>query len=219
MTLRVVIADDDPMVRTGLALILDAHSDLELAGEAADGEQALAVVAQQRPDIVLLDIRMPRMDGLAAARAMLARPDPPRVIMLTTFDLDEYVYAAISAGATGFLLKDASPERLVSAIRHAVTGDTLLAPAITRRLIERYARRNDPAADAGQLASLTAREREVLRMIAHGMTNAEIAASLHLGETTIKTHVGRILAKLSLRDRIQAVILAYETGLVQPGEP
>jgi len=219
VTLRVVIADDDPMVRTGLTLILDAHGDLELAGEAADGEQTVAVVARERPDVVLLDIRMPRMDGLAAAHAILARPDPPRVIMLTTFDLDEYVYDAISAGASGFLLKDASPERLVSAIRHAVTGDTLLAPAITRRLIERYARRTDPAAGPSRLACLTAREREVLRMIAHGMTNAEIAASLHLGETTIKTYVSRILAKLSLRDRIQAVIVAYENGLVQPGEP
>jgi len=219
VTLRVVIADDDPMVRTGLTLILDAHGDLELAGEAADGEQAVAVVAREHPDVVLLDIRMPRMDGLAAAQAILARPDQPRVIMLTTFDLDEYVYDAISAGASGFLLKDASPERLVSAIRHAVTGDTLLAPAITRRLIERYARRTNPAAGASRLACLTAREREVLRMIAHGMTNAEIAASLHLGETTIKTHVSRILAKLSLRDRIQAVIVAYENGLVQPGEP
>jgi DNA-binding NarL/FixJ family response regulator len=214
--IRVVLVDDDAMVRTGLRLILSAAGDIEVVGEAGDGAAGAAVVRRERPDVVLLDVRMPDVDGLAAARDLLGDPAVPwRVIMLTTFDLDEYVYAALRAGASGFLLKDVPPERLVAAIRQVRDGDVLLAPEITRRLVARYA----PPARSDRLAALTDREREVLELIARGLSNVEIAAALFLGEATVKTHVGRILAKLELRDRAQAVIAAYEAGLVRPHDP
>ncbi|MEV0528599.1 response regulator transcription factor [Streptomyces sp. NPDC050439] len=223
--LRVVVADDQALVRTGFRMILMADG-IDVVAEAADGEQALEAVRRTRPDVVLMDIRMPQLDGLEATRRILTgTPDDPRVIMLTTFDLDDLVYDALSAGASGFLLKDVTPEHLVSAVRMVRTGDALLAPAITRRLVERYARAT-PAPDAADkesqqrahrdLAALTPRELEVLRLLAQGLSNAELAGRLHLSETTVKTHVGRILAKLGLRDRVQAVVTAYETGLVSP---
>jgi DNA-binding NarL/FixJ family response regulator len=212
--IRVVLVDDDAMVRTGLRLILASAPDIEVVGEAADGAEGAAVVRRERPEVVLLDVRMAGVDGLAAARDLLAEGSPPwRVVMLTTFDLDEYVYAALAAGASGFLLKDVPPERLVAAVRQVRDGDVLLAPEITRRLVARYAQ----PARRDRLASLTDRERDVLELIARGLSNVEIAAALYLGEATVKTHVGRILAKLELRDRAQAVIAAYEAGLVRPG--
>jgi DNA-binding NarL/FixJ family response regulator len=213
--IRVVLVDDDAMVRTGLRLILSAAPDIEVVGEAADGSSAATVVRRERPDVVLLDVRMPGLDGLAAARDLLADAAAPwRIVMLTTFDLDEYVYAALAAGASGFLLKDVPPERLVAAVRQVRDGDVLLAPEITRRLVARYAQ---PRSGPDPLAPLTDREREVLALIARGLSNVEIAGVLHLGEATVKTHVGRILAKLDLRDRAQAVVAAYEAGLVRPG--
>jgi DNA-binding NarL/FixJ family response regulator len=213
--IRVVLVDDDAMVRTGLRLILSAAPDIEVVGEAADGAAASVVVRRERPDVVLLDVRMPGLDGLAATRDLLADAAAPwRIVMLTTFDLDEYVYAALAAGASGFLLKDVPPERLVAAVRQVRVGDVLLAPEITRRLVARYAQ---PRGGPDPLAPLTDREREVLTLIARGLSNVEIAGALHLGEATVKTHVGRILAKLDLRDRAQAVVAAYEAGLVRPG--
>jgi DNA-binding NarL/FixJ family response regulator len=229
---RVVIADDQVLVRTGFRMILAADG-VDVVGEAANGAEAVAAVRRTRPDVVLMDVRMPEMDGLEATRRILAgaAPDAPRVIILTTFDLDEFVYTALSAGASGFLLKDVTPEHLVSAVRLVRTGDALLAPAITRRLVERYARqatgsgtpvpvRQGPGPTAAalhrDLSALTPRELEVLRLLAQGLSNAELAGRLHLAETTVKTHVGRVLAKLQLRDRVQAVVLAYETGLVGP---
>ena len=216
---RVVIVDDQTLVRTGFTMIL-AASDIEVVGEAADGETAVAVTRRLRPDVVLMDIRMPGLDGLAATRKILAdhpvTPDgnPLRVIMLTTFDLDQYVYAALTSGASGFLLKDVTPDHLVAAVRLVRTGDALLAPTITRRLVERFAAPNPENRD---LEVLTNREREVLVMLARGRSNPELAADLHLSEATVKTHVTRILTKLNLRDRVQAVVFAYETGLIQPG--
>jgi DNA-binding NarL/FixJ family response regulator len=213
--IRVVLVDDDAMVRTGLRLILSAAPDIEVVGEAADGSAASVMVRRERPDVVLLDVRMPGVDGLTAARDLLADAAAPwRVVMLTTFDLDEYVYAALAAGASGFLLKDVPPERLVAAVRQVHDGDVLLAPDITRRLVARYAQ---PRGGPDPLAPLTHRERDVLALIARGLSNVEIASALHLGEATVKTHVGRILAKLDLRDRAQAVVAAYEAGLVRPG--
>jgi len=213
--IRVVLVDDDAMVRTGLRLILSAAPDIEVVGEAADGSSASVMVRRERPDVVLLDVRMPGVDGLTAARDLLADAAAPwRVVMLTTFDLDEYVYAALAAGASGFLLKDVPPERLVAAVRQVHDGDVLLAPDITRRLVARYAQ---PRGGPDPLAPLTDRERDVLALIARGLSNVEIASALHLGEATVKTHVGRILAKLDLRDRAQAVVAAYEAGLVRPG--
>jgi DNA-binding NarL/FixJ family response regulator len=221
--LRVMIADDQALVRSGFSMILEA-AGFDVVGEVADGEAALSVTRRLRPDVVLMDIRMPGTDGLQATRRLLAeRPrtaagEPIRVIILTTFDLDEYVYAALVAGASGFLLKDLTPDHLVHAVRLVRAGDALLAPTITRRLVERFA-----CPDAGKrvvhsdLAALTAREREVLELLASGLSNSELAAALHLGEATVKTHVARILAKLNLRDRVQAVVLAYEAGLVTPG--
>ncbi|MFI6941520.1 response regulator [Streptomyces sp. NPDC050418] len=218
--LRVVVADDQALVRTGFRMILMADG-IDVVAEAADGEEAVEAVRRTRPDVVLMDIRMPELDGLEATRRILTgAPDDPRVIMLTTFDLDDLVYAALSAGAGGFLLKDVTPEHLTAAVRMVRTGDALLAPTITRRLVERYARTApDTEPDSTphrDLAALTPRELEVLRLLAQGLSNAELAARLHLSETTIKTHVGRILAKLGLRDRVQAVVTAYETGLVSP---
>ena len=218
---RIVIADDQALVRAGFRMILQAQPDLEVVGEAEDGEAAIAVIRRQRPDVVLMDIRMPRLDGIEATRR-LATVDgwAGQILILTTFDLDEYVYAALRAGASGFLLKDVTPEHLVAAVRIVAAGEALLAPSITRRLIERYTR--PPATGVGDaaagLSSLTAREQEVLELVARGLSNAEIAAHLVLGEATVKTHVGRLLAKLGLRDRVQAVVLAYEAGVVRPGD-
>jgi DNA-binding NarL/FixJ family response regulator len=219
--LRVVVADDQALVRSGFAMILGA-AGIEVVGEAADGEGALAAARRLRPDVVLMDIRMPGMDGLEATRRLLASGltttagVPTRVIILTTFDLDEYVYAALRAGASGFLLKDVTPDHLVYAVRLARDGDALLAPVITRRLIDRFAAPSRSPEDLVALSVLTAREREVLILLARGLSNAELAAELQLGEATVKTHVARILAKLQVRDRVQAVILAYESGLVTP---
>jgi DNA-binding NarL/FixJ family response regulator len=217
--LRVVVADDQSLVRTGFRMILTADG-IDVVGEATNGAEAVDAVRRTRPDVVLMDIRMPELDGLEATRRIVdsATDAGPRVIILTTFDLDHYVYAALSAGASGFLLKDVTPEHLVAAIRLVRTGDALLAPTITRRLVERFARR-DPEATAvhRDLSTLTPRELEVLRLLAGGLSNAELAGGLHLSEATVKTHVARILAKLGLRDRVQAVVVAYETGLVSPG--
>jgi DNA-binding NarL/FixJ family response regulator len=220
---RVLIADDQPLMRTGFRMILDAEPDIEVVGEAVDGEEAIRLAARVRADVVLMDVRMPRLDGIEATRR-LAGPgveDPVRVLILTTFDLDEYVLSALRAGASGFLLKDAPPEDLVEAIRIVAAGDALIAPSVTRRLLDRFATSlPDPAATRpAALDSLTAREVEVLGLVARGMSNAEIAERLVVSETTVKTHVGRILAKLDLRDRVQAVVLAYETGIVRPGVP
>jgi DNA-binding NarL/FixJ family response regulator len=216
--LRVVIADDQALVRTGFRMILTARG-LEVVGEAADGAEAVEAVRRLQPDVVLMDIRMPTMDGLEATRRILAEPTDCRVLILTTFDLDQYVYAALAAGASGFLLKDVTPEHLAAAVRLVTTGDALLAPSITRRLVERFAT-PAPAQPAvhRDLATLTPRELEVLTLMGHGLSNAELAAELTLSEATVKTHVARIFAKLTLRDRAQAVVLAYETGLVSPGD-
>ncbi|MFD6127165.1 response regulator [Streptomyces hydrogenans] len=217
---RVLLADDQTLVRTGFRLILGADG-IDVVAEATNGAEAVAAVRRIRPDVVLMDVRMPEMDGLEATRRILTGvPDAPRVIILTTFDLDRYVYAALSAGASGFLLKDVTPEQLTAAVRTVRTGDALLAPAITRRLVQRFTRRGgDADALHRDLAALTPREVEVLTLLARGLSNAELAARLHLAEATVKTHVARILAKLSLRDRVQAVIVAYETGLVSTGTP
>jgi DNA-binding NarL/FixJ family response regulator len=221
VTIRVLIADDQPLMRTGFRMILDAEPDLEVVGEAADGAEAVWLAAYVRADVVLMDVRMPGMDGIEATRRLAGDgvQDPVRVLILTTFDLDEYVLSALRAGASGFLLKDVPPEDLVEAIRVVAAGDALLAPSVTRRLLDRFADRlPDPAAARpGALDSLTARELEVLGLVARGMSNAEIADHLVVSETTVKTHVGRLLAKLDLRDRVQAVVLAYETGIVRPG--
>jgi DNA-binding NarL/FixJ family response regulator len=216
---RVLIADDDALARAALRTIFDAHDDIELVAEAEDGLQAVEAAGRLHPAVVLLDIRMPNLDGLEAARQILASPsNRARVIMLTTFDLDEYVYDALKAGASGFLRKDAPPERLLAFVRSAGEGEALLDPPITRRLIERYAQPNPLGARAtGRLSELTPREQEVLTHVARGRSNAEIAAEMYLSEATVKTHVSRILAKLDLRDRVQAVVLAYEEGLVEPG--
>jgi DNA-binding NarL/FixJ family response regulator len=216
---RVLIADDDALARAALRTILDAHDDLELVAEASDGLEAIEAADRMLPDVVLLDIRMPHLDGLEAARQILASTsNHARVIMLTTFDLDEYVYDALKAGATGFLRKDAPPERLLSFVRSAGNGDALLDPTITRRLVERYTRPHPPdARPTGKLSELTPRELEVLAQIARGRNNAEIAAEMYLSKATVKTHVSRILAKLDLRDRVQAVVLAYEERLIEPG--
>jgi DNA-binding NarL/FixJ family response regulator len=215
---RVVIADDQALVRTGFRMILTARG-IEVVGEAADGVEAVDAVRRLHPDVVLMDIRMPTMDGLEATRRILAEPTSCRVLMLTTFDLDRYVYAALSAGASGFLLKDVTPEHLAAAVRLVTTGDALLAPSITRRLVERFAvpAPIQPAVHR-DLAALTPRELEVLTLMGHGLSNGELATELTLSEATIKTHVARIFAKLTLRDRAQAVVLAYETGLVAPGD-
>jgi DNA-binding NarL/FixJ family response regulator len=216
---RVVIADDQTLVRGGFRLILNS-AGIPVVAEAADGKEAVAAALKYRPDVMLMDIRMPEMDGLEATRRILAsRPgEQLRIIILTTFDLDRYVYAALSAGASGFLLKDVSPEHLIGAVRLVRTGDALLAPSITRRLVERFAGQQPTRAN-GAVATLTPREREVLGLVARGLSNAELASALTLSEATVKTHVARILAKLQLRDRVQAVVLAYETGLVSPGLP
>jgi DNA-binding NarL/FixJ family response regulator len=213
--IRIVTADDQPLILDALRTILEREPDLEVVGEAADGDGAVDAVRRHRPDVVLMDIRMPGRDGIEATRAVLSEPDPPKVLMLTTFDLDEYVHACLRAGASGFLLKDTEPAAIVAAVRAAHAGDATLSPAVTQRLIASYVL--TPAPDAALPAALTEREIQVLRAIARGLSNAEVAHELYVGETTVKTHVTAILAKLGVRDRLQAVIVAYENGLVRPG--
>ena len=217
--IRVAIADDQALVRTGFRVILDAEPDLEVVGEAGDSVETVELVPEKRPDVVLMDIRMPNLDGIEATRRITALPRAPRVLMLTTFDLDEYVYEALRAGASGFLLKDATAAELIHAVRVVAAGDALLAPSVTRRLIADFTRQPRPCPPfPATPGALTPRETEVLRLIAQGLSNAEISSTLVIAEQTTKTHIGRILAKLGLRDRAQAVVLAYETGLVIPAD-
>jgi DNA-binding NarL/FixJ family response regulator len=213
----VVIADDQTLVRTGFRMIL-TRGGVEVIGEASDGAEAVAMVRRLGPEVVLMDIRMPEMDGLEATRRILAHDPACRVLMLTTFDLDKYVYAALAAGASGFLLKDVTPEHLIASVQLVATGDALLAPSITRRLVERFARADRTPEIHRDLSALTPRELEVLQLLGRGLSNTELAADLHLSEATVKTHVARIFAKLNLRDRAQAVVLVYETGLIAPGD-
>jgi DNA-binding NarL/FixJ family response regulator len=216
--IRLVIADDQALVRDGFCSILGREPDIEVVAEAADGAQAVAAVTRTRPDVALLDVRMPVMDGLQAGRRILAVQNAPRVLMLTTFDADEYVYEALRGGASGFLLKDVRSGQLVEAVRTVAAGQSLLSPSITRKLIERFILAGPASPESSrELSELTPREREVLLLIAEGLANAEIAARLFLSEATVKTHVNRLLAKLGLRDRVQAVVLAYESGLIKPG--
>ena len=218
MTIKVLVVDDQAMVRAGFSALLDAQPDLEVVGQAANGAEAVDLAAEKAPDVILMDIRMPVLDGLAATRRILAGAtpgEPPRVIVLTTFDLDEYVYDALRAGASGFLLKHSSPDELAAAVRVVAAGDALLAPSITRRLVEDFARLRPVLPTTA--AELTPRETDVLRLVARGQSNREIAATLVLAEQTVKTHVSRILTKLDLRDRAQAVVYAYESGVVVPG--
>jgi DNA-binding NarL/FixJ family response regulator len=220
--IRVLVADDQELVRTGFCVILDAADGITVIGEAANGAQAVQAAAEHRPDVILMDVRMPEMDGLEATRQITGgdRSAKPRVVMLTTFDLDDYVYEALRAGASGFLLKDAPRHDLIAAVKTAASGNALLAPTVTMRLIDAFARRPAQTLPVpSRLASLTVRERDILLRLARGMTNAEIAAELVVSDATVKSHVGNLLAKLGLRDRVQAVILAYETGIVRPGDP
>jgi DNA-binding NarL/FixJ family response regulator len=221
MTIRVVIADDQQLVRTGFRMILESEADIEVVGEASDGRQAVSLARQTHPDVVLMDIRMPELDGIEATRQLTsASQNPPtRVLILTTFDLDEYVFDALRSGASGFLLKDSQASQLADAVRVVAAGDALLAPAVTRRLIEEFAATTAarPLPRPAAIGELTPRELDVFRLVATGMSNAEIATALVIGETTVKTHVTRLLMKLSLRDRVQAVVLAYDTGIASPG--
>jgi len=218
VSIRVLLADDQSLIRAGFRMILESQPDIEVIGEAANGEQAAEATRRLRPDVVMMDIQMPDGDGLAATRRIAEDPDPhSRVIILTTFERDEYVFEALHAGASGFLLKNAPPEQLVDAVRLVASGEALLAPSVTRRVIEQFARRPVEADVRARLDSLTQREREVLVMLARGMSNSELAAELFVTEGTIKTHLSSLLAKLGLRDRVQAVVLAYESGLVKPG--
>jgi DNA-binding NarL/FixJ family response regulator len=219
LTIRLVIADDQELVRTGFRVILNAEPDLDVVGEAKDGREAIDAIRSLAPDVVLMDIRMPNLDGIEATKRIAAETNAPRILILTTFDLDEYVYDALRAGASGFLLKDAGADELIHAVRVVAAGEALLSPSITRRLIEDYARRPARREQPAAFADLTPRELEVLRLLARGISNAEIAGELVLGDATVKTHVARIFSKLDLHDRAQAVVLAYETGLVQPGAP
>lgn len=217
--IRILIVDDQALIRSGLRMILESETDLTVVGEAADGNEAIEAGRRLRPDVILMDVRMPVMDGIDATRKLVGgglEPDPS-VLILTTFDLDEYVYAAIRAGASGFLLKDAPPDDLIHAIRVVAGGDALLAPSVTRRLIEEFAARPAPESQPDGMDDLTERETEVLRSLAAGLSNAEIAEALFVSEATVKTHVSHILTKLDLRDRVQAVVVAYESGLVRPG--
>jgi DNA-binding NarL/FixJ family response regulator len=217
VTIKVLIADDQVLVRSGFRMILEARDDLEVVGEAGDGEQAIRLAGQTRPDVILMDVRMPGLDGVSATARLTAAPDPPKVIILTTYDLEEPLYAALRAGASGFLLKDVRPADLVEAIRVVAGGDALLAPTATRRLLDRFLVTDvTPAAPSGRLDRLTEREREVLALVARGASNAEIADRLTVTEATVKTHVSAVLRKLEVRDRVQAVVLAYDLGLVRP---
>ena len=219
MSTRVLIVDDQSLVRAGFRLILESQPDFQVVGEAQDGEQAIALVRRHRPDVVLMDVRMPRVDGLEATRRILSNGrEACRIVMLTTFDLDEYVYAALRAGACGFLLKDVTPEQLIAAVRLVSAGDALLAPSITRRLIERYAARDAPSGLNRDLSELTPRELDVLRLMARGLDNQAIAEKLVVSEATVKTHVAHVLEKLRVDNRVQAVVAAYESRLVTPGE-
>jgi DNA-binding NarL/FixJ family response regulator len=214
----VLLCDDQELVRAGFRLILDLEPGMDVVGEAADGKACLRAVAELRPDVVLMDIRMPVMDGIEATRELVRARSASKVLVLTTFDLDEYVYDAMKAGASGFLLKDAPREQLIAAVRVVARGESLLAPSLTRRLIERFVAEPPPgAAVRGPVASLSSREREVLALLAEGLSNAEVAGRLVVGEATVKTHVARLLAKLEVRDRVQAVVMAYESGFVRPG--
>jgi len=219
VSLGVLIADDQALVRAGFRMILEAEEDMEVVGEAADGREAVAEARRLRPDVVLMDVRMPDVDGIDATRRLLGDGSDAKVVMLTTFDMDEYVYDALRAGASGFLLKDVPPEQLVAGIRAVASGDALLAPSVTRRVIEEFVRRPPDSVRTAppELAELTARELEVLKLMARGLANAEIAKELFVSETTVKTHVAHVLMKLRLRDRVQAVVFAYESGLVLPG--
>ena len=216
-TLRVLVADDQDLVRTGFRLILE-RAGIDVVAEAADGVEAVAGAREHRPDVVIMDIRMPRMDGIEATRRVVAVPDPPKVLALTTFDLDEYVYGAIRAGASGFLLKDVSPAGLVQGVRVIAAGEAMLAPAVIDRLVARHAIAEPEADLPAAMQALTDRETEVLKLVARGMANSEIAAQLHLSEATVKSYVSRLLSKLGLRDRVQIAVLAYETGVVRAGE-
>jgi DNA-binding NarL/FixJ family response regulator len=221
MTLRVVIVDDQELMRAGFTMILNAQPDFEVVGEAEDGRTGVEVCRQVRPDIVMMDIRMPEMDGIEATQLITDDPSiDTKVLVLTTFDLDEYVYAAVRAGASGYLLKDTPPQELLAALRVIADGNALLSPSVTKRLIEEFARQPEiESVDSPQLGDLTERELEVLRLLATGLSNREIAAKLYIGEATAKTHVSRVLTKLGVRDRVQAVVLAYEAGVVTPGSP
>jgi DNA-binding NarL/FixJ family response regulator len=214
--IEVLIADDQTMVRSGLRLILEAESDIVVTAEAGDGEEAVRVAKREKPDVVLMDVRMPNMDGLEATRQITEANPDTKVIVLTTFDIDDYVYGALRAGASGFLLKDAGGDQLIDAIRVVASGEALIAPSVTKRLISEFARRPE-SAEVDGLDELTERELEVLAQVARGLSNAEIAEELYVSETTVKTHVSHILTKLHLRDRVQAVVVAYESGLVTPG--
>jgi DNA-binding NarL/FixJ family response regulator len=222
MSVKVLIVDDQSLVRAGFRMILDAEPDIEVVGEAADGLEAVLAARQTEPDVILMDVRMPNVDGLEATRRLLdGRDEGPRILILTTFDLDEYAHAALRAGASGFLLKDALPNDLLSGIRAVASGDAVVAPSVTRRLLDTYAHRLSPDGEGEldpepYLEALTPREREVLMQVAQALSNSEIAAALHLTEATVKTHVGRILAKLGMRDRVQLVVFAYDIGLVRP---
>ena len=220
MTLGVLIADDQGLMRAGFRMILEAEPDLEVVGEATNGHEAVAEAGRLRPDVVLMDVRMPEMDGIEATRRLLEGDGDTKVVMLTTFDMDEYVYEALRAGASGFLVKDVPPEQLVAGIRSVASGDSLLAPSVTKRLIQEFVRRPPEVSRSGspELSRLTAREVEVLRMLARGLSNPEIAGELFVSETTVKTHVAHVLAKLGVRDRVQAVVFAYESGVVLPGD-
>jgi DNA-binding NarL/FixJ family response regulator len=221
MSIRVLLCDDQALVRSGFRMILEARDDIEVVGEAEDGARALELAWRQLPDVVLMDVRMPRVDGVEATRRLVGAGSRARVLMLTTFDLDEYVYEALRAGASGFLLKDVQPAQLVDAVRVVARGDALLAPTVTRRLLDRFAQAlpGPPEAPPPELEELTEREREVLALLAGGLSNAELAQRLVVSETTVKTHVSSILRKLGLRDRVQAVVLAYQAGLVRPQPP
>jgi DNA-binding NarL/FixJ family response regulator len=214
--IRVLVVDDQAMVRAGLRLILDGQADIEVVGEAADGEEAQVAVRRDHPDLVLMDIRMPRLDGIAATRKLIEHDPAVRVLVVTTFDADQYVFEALRAGASGFILKDSSPEQLVAAVRLIAAGDALLAPARTRRLIETQVRPK-PSVDSSLIGTLTDREREVLVLMARGLDNSQIAADLFISDATVRTHIGHVLSKLNSRSRVQAVVVAYESGLVRPG--
>jgi DNA-binding NarL/FixJ family response regulator len=221
MSLGVLIADDQALMRAGFRMILEAEPDLEVVGEATTGGEAVAEVGRLRPDVVLMDVRMPEMDGIEATRRLLDGNDDTKVVMLTTFDMDEYVYEALRAGASGFLVKDVPPEQLIAGIRSVASGEALLAPSVTQRLIQEFVRRPPDGirTPSPELSGLTAREVEVLQMMARGLSNGEIASELFVSETTVKTHVAHLLSKLRVRDRVQAVVFAYESGVVAPGDP